>query len=434
MPQLVVHRGSDAIGGSCIEIKSGKSRIIFDLGKPLMENGGGEIDENDLNNPSIENKILPNLTGLYKGDKSDIEAVFLSHAHLDHCGLLSRINPEIPVYMSMGSSLLIETGNIFYPESSKVYIENIKIFEHWKPVQIGPFKITSYLADHSGFDASSFLIEVEGKKIFYSGDFRGHGRKSVLLDNFEKNPFKNIDCLIMEGTTLGNNHETGFETETDVEKSFKSIFSKQKDISFIQAAGSNIDRIVSIYRACVKSQKIFVIDLYTYYLLKQLKKVSPSLPPHKNDNIRVYYLKGHCNAIAESTGASFLYKTQHRKIGLDEIMEKRKDIVLRLPVKKAGMITQKLITEKNLDESVFIFSMWKGYLEKDSSYQDFCKKYNAKMLHVHVSGHAYSEDLKRFCKALNPKKIVPVHTLSGDMFSAFFENVFRYEDGVIFEV
>jgi ribonuclease J len=434
MAEITIHRGTNAIGGSCIEIKSGKTRIIFDLGKPLMENGGGEIDENNLNNPSIENKILPNLKGLYKNDKPDIEAVFISHAHHDHCGLLNRINPEIPVYMSRGTRLLIETGNVFYPESLKVHIKNIKNFEHWKPVEIGPFKITSYLADHSGFDASSFLIEVENKKIFYSGDFRGHGRKSVLLDNFEKHPFKNIDCLIMEGTTLGNNHNTGYASEADIEKGLYQWFSIQRDIGFIQAAGSNIDRIVSIYRACLKSKKIFVMDLYTYYILTQLKQVSPSLPPHKNDNIRIYYIRGHCCPIAENLGSSFLYENKHRKIELDEIMAKRDDIVLRLPLKTADTIAEELAAQQKLNRSLFIFSMWKGYLDKDASYEAFCKKYSLMMRNIHVSGHAYLKDLKRFCKALKAKKIIPVHTLQGEMFSDLFDNVYRYEDGVTFEI
>jgi mRNA degradation ribonuclease J1/J2 len=54
------------------------------------------------------------------------------------------------------------------------------------------------LVDHSGFDSFAFLIESEDKKIFYSGDFRGHGRKSILFDNILKNPPKDIDYLLLK--------------------------------------------------------------------------------------------------------------------------------------------------------------------------------------------------------------------------------------------
>ena len=51
---------------------------------------------------------------------------------------------------------------------------------HRTPVEIGPFRVTPYLVDHSAFDAYALLVEADGKRVFYSGDFRGHGRKRKL--------------------------------------------------------------------------------------------------------------------------------------------------------------------------------------------------------------------------------------------------------------
>lgn len=65
-----------------------------------------------------------------------------------------------------------------------------------------PFIITPYLVDHSAYDAFAIQIEADGKKLFYSGDFRGHGRKRKLLDNLVTHPPEKIDTLLMEGTTL----------------------------------------------------------------------------------------------------------------------------------------------------------------------------------------------------------------------------------------
>jgi len=62
----------------------------------------------------------------------------------------------------------------------------------------------------------------------------------------------------MEGTTLGGEHHVGFENEEEVEKELFRIFSEQKDVSFIQAAGSNVDRLVSLYKAAKKSKKISI--------------------------------------------------------------------------------------------------------------------------------------------------------------------------------
>ena len=39
--------------------------------------------------------------------------------------------------------------------------------------------------------------------IFYSGDFRAHGRKEALFTELVQNSPKNIDYLMMEGTNIG---------------------------------------------------------------------------------------------------------------------------------------------------------------------------------------------------------------------------------------
>ena len=44
-------------------------------------------------------------------------------------------------------------------------------------IEIGPFRITPQLVDHSAFDAYALLVEADGKRVYYSGDFRAHGRK-----------------------------------------------------------------------------------------------------------------------------------------------------------------------------------------------------------------------------------------------------------------
>lgn len=426
MTQIIIHRGTDTIGGSCIEINSNGSRIILDLGMPLMEKDGKEIAPDKLENPSIENGILPDVKGLYKDQSPGIDAVLISHAHIDHYGLLNFLHPSIPVYMSRGSQALINIGKIFYPDQSKIYFDNIRAFKHWKPFTVGPFKITSYLMDHSGYDASAYLIEIDGKKMFYSGDFRGHGRKSKVLDTLASHPIPDIDCLLMEGTTLGGNHFEGIGTEKDVEDKMKQIFSSQKDISFVMAAGSNIDRLVSMYNASVRCHKTLVLDLYTFYTLEQLKKLTPSLPPHPDkDNIRVYYIKGHKKSIDAHLDQEIYYRYKTRKIEIDEIVRHREHMVLKLPLSAMAQISESLIKEKSLEKAKFIFSMWSGYLEKDPRHLDFCDKYQIETVKIHTSGHAYLKDLERFVKALNPKSLIPIHTLKGENFKDHFDNVKR---------
>ena len=431
MPEIVIHRGAHTIGGSCIEILSGNHRIILDLGMPLMERDGAELDQKSLKHPSVENGILPDVQGLYVHQSPFVNAIILSHPHIDHYGLMDWVHPDIPIYLSRESQTLIEVGNVFYPPAmiQEKVLNHSHHFEHWKSFSIGPFTVTSYLMDHSAFGASSLLIETEGKKIFYTGDFRGHGRKAKLFERFIAHPIKNVDCLLMEGTAMKGNHNIGFTTEETVEEAMYEVFSTQRDVSFVMSAGSNIDRIVSIYKAVKRAKKILVLDLYQIYLLDQLKEISPGLPPHPGDEIRVLYIGQHTERIVKNLGKQVLYDYRSRKINEKEILDLRKEVVLRIPLSRIFKIAEAMQKKCSLKESHFIYSMWSGYLNRDPKFRHFCETFQIPLKEVHTSGHAYINDLKRLAKALNPKVLLPIHTLSGDDYKNYFANVVRLDDG-----
>jgi ribonuclease J len=52
---------------------------------------------------------------------------------------------------------------------------------------------------------------------------------------------------------------------------------------------------------------------------------------------------------------------------------------------------------------------------------------------VHTSGHASPPDLIRFANALNPSKLVAVHTFAADRFPELFDNVLVAGDGLWME-
>ncbi|WP_246829726.1 MBL fold metallo-hydrolase, partial [Fusobacterium sp. HMSC064B11] len=99
----------------------------------------------------------------------------LSHYHGDHVGLATKILPNIPIYMGEKSYEIHKVSNEYI---KKEYLKETKTFKPNEEFFIGDIKIITYLCDHSAFDAYMFLVECEGKKILYTGDFRSNGRKS----------------------------------------------------------------------------------------------------------------------------------------------------------------------------------------------------------------------------------------------------------------
>ena len=75
--------------------------------------------------------------------------------------------------------------------------------------------------------------------------------------------------MLLEGTSLGKGGER-FKTESDIENDLKKVFGMHEKSNIVYTSGQNIDRIVSIYRACIRTGKILVVDVYVATILKEL--------------------------------------------------------------------------------------------------------------------------------------------------------------------
>lgn len=84
--KIRIHRGTEEIGGTCIEVESNGGRIVLDLGLPLNAPDGNHLS------------LLPSVSGFRNVDDS-LLGVLLSHPHLDHYGLAQQIRPDVPVYI-----------------------------------------------------------------------------------------------------------------------------------------------------------------------------------------------------------------------------------------------------------------------------------------------------------------------------------------------
>lgn len=429
--QLTIHRGTKEIGGSCVEVRSANNRILVDFGIPLVTEELKPFDSNLLKGKSIQELkakgILPDIKGLYKGDEKSIDGILLTHSHLDHYGFLQYVNPQIPIYLSQGANLLIEASNIFIP--TNVGKLNARIIKHGKKFNVGDFEIMPFLVDHSAFDAYAFLIELEGKRLFYSGDFRAHGRKGILFKQMVERPPKNIDCLVMEGSALGREDDQ-YKTETEVEKRLVEVLRERKNITFIFASAQNIDRIVSAYRACLRTGSIFVIDVYAAFILDKLKEVSRGIPQFDWSNVRVKYVPNHYKALEKVGLKKLLYIYKKRKIEMAEINQEKNRILMFTRYNSVFPLLLNKI--KDVSGAKIAYSMWDGYLTEEI--KAFCKDKGLVIEHIHTSGHAALNDLKAFAKALKPRMLVPIHTFHADKYKELFDNVRYLEDGEMLEV
>ena len=430
-----IHRGTKEIGGSCVEVWTENTKILLDFGMPLVEKDGKEFNFDkykSLNSEELVKKgVLPNIKGLYDNSDSVIDGVIISHPHQDHYGLANFINKNIQFYLGEATHKIIELSNLFTPQ--EIHLKNTNYFEKEKTFKIGDISITPYWTDHSAFDAYSFLVETNGKSLFYSGDFRSHGRKAKAFYWFTHNAPQNVDYLLLEGTTIGRDKKP-FKTETVIENDLMKVFQEQNKINLIYSSGQNIDRIVSIYRACIRANKIFVVDVYLATVLKELSKFAKIPFPSKNfKNLKVMFSNLTNKRLKKQGNEKIFYQFKNYKITKEEISNQADKIVIAV----RPSMQKDLENINKIDGGNLIYSMWEGYLKKSSTmkFVDYLKNRKFTLHKIHTSGHADLKTLKKMVEAIKPKNIVPIHTFEGDKYKNLFnEPIVKLKDGEIKEI
>ena len=403
--KIKVHKGSHEIGGTCIELSHDGRSILLDLGTPLAP----------------ESKPV-DLTGFKP------EALIISHPHQDHYGRMEELAPGVPIYIGEIGRRLIDAGRIF--RKGGPMSREFRYINDQKPFEVAGFTITPYLVDHSSPESFAFLVEAGGKRVFYSGDFRSHGKKGKLFDRIVKRPPQDVDVLIMEGTNIGREGSAA-KTEEEIGREIYNIIKDQKNISFLFCSGQNIDRLTCAWKACRDAGKTMVLDLYTAWILEQMKLKTQGVPSMEWRGMRVIFTGGQPRTIEgrpEYFG-DFLHRAKKREIDKGELHKRPENYMSAIRLSGAKIVD----TYKNRKEHPVnvIYSQWLGYLEPSrwetmngaEMMAGFKVDPAIKFHYAHTSGHADLKQLKAFANAISPENLFPVHTEQRAYFVKYFNNV-----------
>lgn len=410
---IKIHRGLDQIGGCITEIWTDTSRVFIDFGQNLPGNGEPTTPEED--------KVL--VTQIFTQNKKQHEAVFYTHGHEDHVGLFEYIPCNVTQYMSEGTKGLLEIkygllceganlkvnellekefgsqehddtfNKLIYTDNKCKLLNKIEVWKHTSPrkapesISIGDIKVTPFFNCHSIYDSHMFLIEADGKRIWHTGDYRGHGYMGKGLFPTLKKYATNIDVLITEGTMLKREDKCIHERE--VSQKMASVMQAFKYV-FVLASATDIERLASIKNAAKEAKKPLCI--WSLFLKKTMVFFTEreSKASHGLFSFNPLFYNEHLFSKLKRRGFAMVVSTSQ--------IERVRDLIWKLPQ----------------EETLLVYSSWDGYykipeqVQANSKYKEFRDMFH-NVVDIHTSGHADRQTIEKVIEIVKPKEVICIH-------------------------
>jgi ribonuclease J len=425
---LIFYGGVDEIGGNKILLQDRDTRVFFDFGMSFAMKK--KFYSPPFLSPKSEKslqelEILPKISGVYKFDRSPpkVDAVFLSHGHLDHSAYLSFIKREIPVYCGETTQIILQALSEVRRKDLEFRVSDIefKTFRTGKKISVGNLEIEPFHVDHSVPGAYGFVINTSNGAVVYTGDFRDHGAKPEMTRDFVENARKSEPkAIVTEATNM-----TGatISSENEVESKLDSIVANADGIVLAEFAYSDVDRLNSFFHIAKKNKRCLAISLKQAYLLDAMQKDKGlTVPALDNEGILIFRKSKRRfdkweNQLIER------YDKQNKIFDAHKVSSQQCKTLLAL----SFYDFEELVQMEPKAGSCYVLSTSEPFNEEmEIDYErliNWLSHYGLPQYHVHVSGHIMPLQLKKTLKEINAKRMFPIHTENAGLFAKFMRDI-----------
>lgn len=270
--QILFCGGAGEVGASCFLLQVDGKNILLDCG--IRMSGGRDS--------------LPDFRMIQ--ESGGVDAIFISHAHLDHTGslpIISREYPEALIYMTHATKDLVrvllydslkimsqQEGEIpIYAEKHVVdMLDRIVCFSPEHPIvpfKDSDLKVTFYSAGHI-LGASSIYIQSKEGNIFYSGDISMTSQHTV---NGATIPKLRPDLMLVESTYGDKLHANRQVEEERLVKMVDEVIARGGKILIPAFALGRAQEVILILKRAKNRGDLKGIKVYVDGMVKDICRV-----------------------------------------------------------------------------------------------------------------------------------------------------------------
>lgn len=424
MVEITFYGGAAEIGGNMILVQDGDDKIMLDFGMSLGERG--RFFSEPFLSPRNEEGlirlgIIPNVSGLYKGeDGPAVDAVFLSHAHIDHSMSISLLNREIPVYCGETTKMILEALSEARPGGFENDLDGLdfRTFRTGDHVKIGQVAIDPIHVDHSMPGSYGFLVHTSKGALAYSGDFRAHGPRADMTKDFaEKALGSDPEIFLCEGTNLVRGD---LQSEAGVSDKVDHVVTKTKGLVLANFSTADVDRLRTFYDVAKKHDRLLAVSLRQAYLLQALlndKRLN--IPDVFHDpNITVYQ---------RSKKTYYNWEKEVMKKAIVKTSKDVKESQRKFILAASSYDMNEILDIKPDSGGAFINSSSEPFNEEmeieHDRFVNWLDHFGLPMYQIHSSGHMMPTELRETIEKVSPRTLVPIHTEQPQLYELFIKDI-----------
>ncbi|WP_456328572.1 beta-CASP ribonuclease aCPSF1 [Archaeoglobus sp.] len=278
--------GAREVGRSCYLLQTPNSKILVECGINVSGNQPPYL-------------YIPEIQPL-----DSIDAVVITHAHLDHCGLvpvLFKYGYRGPVYLTPPTRDLMVLLQLDFIEVASREGTTIPYESHWirtalkhcitldygVVTDIAPdVRLTFYNAGHIlGSAIAHFHIGEGLYNIAFTGDFKFE--RTRLFDKAETN-FPRLEALIMEATYGGSQdfQPSRKEAEENLIRIVNETISKGGKVLIPAFAVGRSQEVMIVLEEAIRTKKIDEVPVYIDGMIYEATAIHTAYPEYLNAHLR----------------------------------------------------------------------------------------------------------------------------------------------------